>query len=166
MSWKIYMEEWYLVHLDFFPWRYYLERTKSSNILILTRQIFPHLYSHENWFYDGYINKTVKKGILMMMILGSNQKSSYKEEWDTHLVMIRYRKFGIDIGKYQEPILEEKENKLDIFIFLGQNYVRLKVIWRWVNFYKMLLLILPLGSENTSKNWNCTDSALLEECRI
>ena len=59
-----------------------------------------------------------------------------------------------------------KENQLDIFIFLGQNYVRLKVIWQWYHVYKMLLLILPLGLENTSTNWNFTDSDLLEEWKI
>ena len=83
-----------------------------------------------------------------MMVLGWNQNKSYKEEWYTHLVVIQYRNYGIKIGKYQETILVEKVNILDLFIFLGQNSVRLKVILRWGHVYNMLLLILPLGLEN------------------
>ena len=37
---------------------------------ILTRQIFINFYRHGDRFYNRYINKIDKKGILMMMVLG------------------------------------------------------------------------------------------------
>ena len=79
------------------------------------------------------------------MVLRRKQNISYKEEWDTHLVVIQYSKYGIYIGKQEDTILLEKENQLDLFIFLGQNSVRMKVIWRWGHVYKTLLLIMPLA---------------------
>ena len=81
-------------------------------------------------------------------------------------MVIQYSKYGIEIGKYQETILVEKENQLDLFIFLGQNSVRLKVICPRGRVYKVFLLILPLVLENTSTKLNCTDSALPEELNI
>ena len=86
---------------------------------ILTRQIFPHFYRHGDRFYNWYINKIDKNIILITMVMGWNQKISYKEEHDTHLVVIQYKNFGIDKGKYQKTILVEKGNQLDLFIFLS-----------------------------------------------
>ena len=79
-----------------------------------------------------------------------NQKKHYKEEWDTHLFMIQYRKCEIEVGKQQETIFEEKENQLDIFIFLDQNLVRPKVICWWGHFYNIMIFIMPPGLEDIS----------------
>ena len=59
----------------FDPFEFFYEGTllrghKSVISFIPTKQIFLHLYRHRDRFYNQYINKTDKKSILMMMVLG------------------------------------------------------------------------------------------------
>ena len=56
-----------------------------------------------------------------------------------------------------------KKTQLDLFMSLGQNYVKLKVTCKCGHVHKMLLLIMPLGLENILTKMNFTDSALLEK---
>ena len=155
-----------MVHSKFSPWGYSLDRTQIRNILYHHKKTSNiSIAIGKGFITDTYTQKTDKR-ILMIMLLRWNQNISYKEEGDTHLVIIQYIKYGIEIGKHQEKVLVEKENQLDIFICLGQNSVRLKVIWQQVHVYKMLLLIMPLGLENTPTNRNCKDIDFLEEWKI
>ena len=47
--------------------------------------------------------------------------------------------------KTQGNILEEKENQLDIFIFLDPNTMRMKAILILGHVYMMMLLNIPQG---------------------
>ena len=57
---------------------------RSKISFILTEIFFLHFYCHGDRFYNRYINKTDKKIILMMILLGWNQNIYYMEEWDIH----------------------------------------------------------------------------------
>ena len=78
-------------------------------------------------------------------------------------MVTQYINCGTKIGKYQETILVDRENQLDLCFPLGQSYVKLKVTCQCGHVYNMLLSNLPLGLENILKNRDFKDSDLLEK---
>ena len=56
---------------------------RSVTSFILLKQIFLNFYRHRDQFYNLYINKTDKNGILMMILLGLNKNLTKRNE--THI---------------------------------------------------------------------------------
>ena len=68
--------------------------------------------------------------------------------------------------KNQGNILEEKENQLDIFIFLDPNTMRMKAMLSWGHIYMMMLSNIPQGKKNKWTNMNCIENEHIEEWNI
>ena len=73
---------------------------RSVISFILTKQIFLHFYHRGDRFYNWYINKTDKKISFWWWYWGETRKKTYKEEWDTHLVVIQYIKYRIEVNDF------------------------------------------------------------------
>ena len=131
----------------------YLEKIHEGDIwrwhravisFILAKQIFLHFYRHGDPFYERYINETEKKylddnGTGMKPKHFLQRGMRYTSGCDPR------QQFWDRDSKISRDSFGRKIESIDLFIFLGQKSVRLKVIWQWGHVYKMMLLILLLG---------------------
>ena len=126
------MEGWYLVNLknnhEGNIWR----EPRAVISFIIKKQILLHFYCHGDRCYNRYIERKKRQNnnldnddtgvkpehFLQILMRYTPGYDPIQQIWD------RYRKIARDF-------LEEKENQMDIFIFMGQNSVRLEAIWQW-----------------------------------
>ena len=94
---------------------------------ILTKQIFLHFFCHGDQFYKRYLNSVNKTIYIDDDGSGVKQNHALQRRMKNTLAVIHYRKCLIEIGKWQNKILVEKEKQLDVFISLGHISVNPKV---------------------------------------
>ena len=56
-----------------------LERTHSSNILYSYKTIFVNFFCHEDWFYNQYINSTIRTKYLDENVTGVKPKQFFSK---------------------------------------------------------------------------------------
>ena len=94
---------------------------------ILTKTIFLHFFRHGDQFYNRYLNSVDKNIYIDDDGYRVKPNHALQRRMKNFLVVIHYRQCLIEIGECQKTILVEKEKQLDLFISLGQYFVKLKI---------------------------------------